>query len=97
MDTVKAIANLWPLALVLTSAFLGGCPRIMTADRWSLGKVGRFCSKSATDCVEAARDRLSEGLDLSKNAISSLAQPLLVGLGRLLRTPIAPNLEQIMG
>ena len=36
-------------------------------------------------------------LDLSKNAISSLAQPLLVGLGRLLRTPIAPNLEQIMG
>jgi hypothetical protein len=45
---------------------LGGCPRIMTADCEGLGQVDRFCSQSATDCVEAARDRLSEGPDLSK-------------------------------
>jgi hypothetical protein len=53
-------------------------------------------SRPATDYAEATGDRLSEGLDLSKNAISSLAQPLLVGLGRLLRPPVAPNLEQIV-
>ena len=68
----------------------------MTADCEGLGQVGRFCSKLATDRVEAARERLSEGLNLSKNALSSLAQPLLVGLGRLLRVPVAPNLEQIV-
>ena len=58
-------------------AYLGGCPRIMTADCDGLGQVDRFCSQSAIDCVEAARDRLSEGLDLSKTSSHPSHSPSL--------------------
>ena len=57
--------------------FLGGCPRIMTADCEDLGQVGPFCSKLATDCVEAARERLSEGLNLAKTSFHASHNPSL--------------------
>jgi hypothetical protein len=65
------------VALVKDVEFLGGCPRIMTADCEGLGQVDRFCSQSAIDCVEAARDRLSEGPDLSKTPFHPSHSPSL--------------------